>query len=89
MRKLEILQFCKKMFSHFFFFRMHYLEYLCILIRKYNIETISILNADDLETVVRRAAKKLPPNCFGTPREMYRQRLKQVEYQNGFVAFNY
>lgn len=39
-----------------------------------------MLNADDLETVVRRAAKKLPPNAFGTPRDVYRKRLAQVEY---------
>ncbi|CAG9827831.1 unnamed protein product [Diabrotica balteata] len=58
--------------------RNHYLEYLCLLIRKYNLETIDMLTADDLETVVRRASKKLPPNAFGTPREMYRSRLKQV-----------
>lgn len=45
-----------------------------------------MLNADDLETVVRRAAKKLPPNCFGTPREMYRQRLKQVQYEYEFAV---
>ncbi|XP_018564657.1 uncharacterized protein LOC108906015 isoform X2 [Anoplophora glabripennis] len=58
--------------------RMHYIEYLCTLIRKSNIDTIDMLNADDLETVVRRAAKKLPPNCFGTPREVYRSRLRQI-----------
>lgn len=57
---------------------MHYNEYLCNLIRASKIDTIDMLNADDLETVVRRAAKKLPPNCFGTPREVYRQRLRQV-----------
>ncbi|XP_072395031.1 uncharacterized protein LUBEL isoform X2 [Diabrotica undecimpunctata] len=58
--------------------RNHYLEYLCLLIRKYNLETIDMLTADDLETVVRRASKKLPPNAFGTPREMYRSRLRQI-----------
>lgn len=57
---------------------MHYVEYLCSLIRKHKIDSMSILTADDLETVVRRAAKKLPPNCFGTPREIYRNRLSQV-----------
>ncbi|KAG5896884.1 hypothetical protein JTB14_033523 [Gonioctena quinquepunctata] len=58
--------------------RNHYIEYLCQLIRKNKIDPIEMLNADDLETVVRRAAKKLPPNCFGTPRDMYRLRLKQI-----------
>lgn len=57
---------------------MHYFEYLCKLIRKHGLETIDLLSADDLETVVRRAAKKLPPNAYGTPREMYRFRLYQV-----------
>lgn len=57
---------------------MHYLEYLIFLIRKHHLESISILTADDLETVVRRAAKKLPPNAWGTPREIYRKRLFQV-----------
>lgn len=66
--------------TKFPFCRMHYIEYLSFLIRKHHVDTINLLNADDLETVVRRAAKKLPPNCFGTPREMYRRRLKQVQY---------
>lgn len=57
---------------------MHYIEYLCTLIRTNKIDTIDMLNADDLETLVRRAAKKLPPNCFGTPRDVYRLRLRQV-----------
>lgn len=63
---------------------MHYKEYLCKLIRQRNVDTISMLNADDLETVVRRAAKKLPPNAFGTPREVYRKRLVQVERTRTF-----
>ncbi|XP_025833918.1 uncharacterized protein LOC108736579 isoform X3 [Agrilus planipennis] len=58
--------------------RAHYLEYLCSLIKKNSLDPISILSADDLETVVRRAAKKLPPNAFGTPREVYRKRLAQI-----------
>lgn len=40
---------------------------------------MAILSAEDLETVVRRADKKLPPNAFGTPVHVYRQRLAQVE----------
>lgn len=66
---------------------MHYKEYLCKLIRQFNVDTISMLNADDLETVVRRAAKKLPPNAFGTPRDVYRKRLAQVEH--GFCDDNF
>lgn len=57
---------------------MHFIEYLCSLIRKRNIDPISILTANDLETVVRRAAKKLPPNAYGTPAAMYKKRLSQV-----------
>ncbi|CAG9771886.1 unnamed protein product [Ceutorhynchus assimilis] len=58
--------------------RMHYIEYLCFLIRKNKIETIEILQEDDLETVVRRANRKLPPNAYGTPKGMYHFRLKQI-----------
>lgn len=58
--------------------RMHYLEYLSILIRQHKLDPISVLSADDLETIVRRAAKKLPPNAWGTPRGVYRTRLLQV-----------
>lgn len=57
---------------------MHYLEYLCQLIRKHQIDTIDMLSAEDLENVVRRAAKKLPPFGYGTPTDMYRKRLLQV-----------
>lgn len=59
-------------------FRMHYLEYMCKLLRQHSVDPINILSTDDLETVVRRAAKKLPPNAYGTPRDMYRYRLLQV-----------
>lgn len=44
----------------FFFFRNHYVEYLCLLIRENMLESISILSTDDLETVVRRANRRLP-----------------------------
>lgn len=57
---------------------MHYIEYLSFLIRKNHIETIEILQEDDLETIVRRASKRLPPNAYGTPKGMYHFRLKQV-----------
>ncbi|KAJ8960923.1 hypothetical protein NQ318_020223 [Aromia moschata] len=67
--------------------RMHYIEYLCQIIRKNRVDTIDMLNADDLETVVRRAAKRLPPNCFGTPRETYRLRLKQVHKRLHYIEY--
>ncbi|KAL1491493.1 hypothetical protein ABEB36_012082 [Hypothenemus hampei] len=59
--------------------RPHYIEYLSVLIRRNHIETIEILQEDDLETIVRRANKRLPPNAYGTPKGMYIYRLKQVE----------
>ncbi|XP_050309298.1 E3 ubiquitin-protein ligase lubel isoform X2 [Anthonomus grandis grandis] len=58
--------------------RMHYIEYLSLLICKNKIETIEILQEDDLETIVRRANKRLPPNAYGTPKSMYHFRLKQI-----------
>ncbi|KAJ8983783.1 hypothetical protein NQ317_000344 [Molorchus minor] len=62
--------------------RMHYIEYLSQLIRKNHIDTVEILSADDLETIVRRAARKLPPNCFGTPRDV----LHYIEYLVGLIG---
>ncbi|KAF5269138.1 hypothetical protein FQR65_LT02438 [Abscondita terminalis] len=62
--------------------RIHYLEYLSCLIRQNKVDTISMLSADDLETLVRRAAKKLPPNAWGTPREM----LHYIEYLVGLIG---
>lgn len=58
---------------------MHYIEYLSLLVRRNRIETIEMLQEDDLETIVRRAGKKLPPHGYATPKNMYRYRLKQVE----------
>ena len=68
---------------------MHYIEYLCILIRKHNVDPIAMLSADDLETIVRRADKKLPPNAFGTPRDVYRARLLQVQYTRLHTVLQY
>jgi hypothetical protein len=59
-------------------FRPHYVEYLCGLIRLNQIETIDILTADDLETVVRRANKRPPPRPYGTLEGIYRQGLVEV-----------
>ncbi|KAL3282322.1 hypothetical protein HHI36_005509 [Cryptolaemus montrouzieri] len=62
--------------------KQHYIEYLCCLIRKNGIDTLPLLTAEDLETVVRRAAKKLPPNAYGTPRDM----LHYIEYLVGLIG---
>nr|XP_031825913.1 uncharacterized protein LOC116424104 [Nomia melanderi] len=42
--------------------RIHYIEYLVRKIRKVQLEPLPLLNVDDLETCVRRAGLKLPPN---------------------------
>lgn len=62
-------------------FRSHYLEYLCLLIRHHGLETMEVLKADDLETVVRRENRKLPPKPYGILESFYRQRLVEVSEQ--------
>ncbi|XP_076752436.1 linear Ubiquitin E3 ligase [Xylocopa sonorina] len=42
--------------------RIHYIEYLVRKIRSTQLEPLPLLNVDDLETCVRRAGAKLPPN---------------------------
>ncbi|XP_076246478.1 linear Ubiquitin E3 ligase [Calliopsis andreniformis] len=42
--------------------RIHYIEYLVRKIRTTQLEPLPLLNVDDLETCVRRAGSKLPPN---------------------------
>lgn len=49
-------------------FRPHFLEYLCFLIRENGVETLSILSTSDLETIVRRANRRLPVRPY-----VYRQ----------------
>ena len=39
---------------------------------------MDILKADDLETVVRRENRKLPPKPYGILESFYRQRLVEV-----------
>lgn len=43
-----------------YLFRNHFIEYLCFLIREHGIDTLEILSTSDLETVVRRANRRLP-----------------------------
>lgn len=59
-------------------FRPHYIEYLCGLIRQNDIDPLDILTADDLETLVRRENKRMPPRPFGLVEGIYRQYLLQV-----------
>lgn len=69
-------------------YRSHYLEYLCLLIRQSRLETLDILKADDLETVVRRENRKLPPKPYGILESFYRQRLVEVsETPSNFSFF--
>ncbi|XP_015438343.1 PREDICTED: uncharacterized protein LOC107193417 [Dufourea novaeangliae] len=42
--------------------RIHYIEYLVRKIRGTQLEPLPLLNVDDLETCVKRAGSKLPPN---------------------------
>lgn len=48
--------------------RNHFIEYLCFLIRESGIDTLEILSTSDLETVVRRANRRLPVRPY-----VYRQ----------------
>ncbi|KAL7037872.1 hypothetical protein ACKWTF_009385 [Chironomus riparius] len=61
--------------------RSHYLEYLCFLIRQNRLETLSILKADDLETLVRRENRRMPPKPYGLLEGIYRTYLLEVRYK--------
>lgn len=63
-------------------YRSHYIEYLCLLIRQSRLETLDILKADDLETVVRRENRKMPPKPYGILESLYRLRLLEVRNNN-------
>ncbi|CAL7943356.1 unnamed protein product [Xylocopa violacea] len=58
--------------------RIHYIEYLVRKIRSTQLEPLPLLNVDDLETCVRRAGAKLPPNWYGRDPEHYRRDLIEV-----------
>lgn len=61
------------------------MEYLCFLIRENNLEPMPILTASDLEIVVRRADKRMPPRPYGILETFYRRELmkvKRTRYQN-------
>lgn len=59
-------------------YRNHYLEYLSRLVRGQNIDPLPILGVDDLETLVRRAAQRLPPRPYGTLEGLYKRALIEV-----------
>ncbi|CAK1550071.1 unnamed protein product [Leptosia nina] len=56
----------------------HYLEYLSRLVRNKKIEPLPILGVDDLETVVRRAALRLPPRPYGSLEGVYKRGLIEI-----------
>ncbi|XP_072936870.1 uncharacterized protein LUBEL isoform X2 [Epargyreus clarus] len=56
----------------------HYLEYLSRLVRAHNIDPLPILGIDDLETLVRRAAQRLPPRPYGSLDGLYKRGLTEI-----------
>ena len=49
----------------------------------HRIDPLNILNADDLESIVRRANKRMPPRPFGIVDGIYRDYLAQVSVAQG------
>ncbi|GLG99758.1 Potential E3 ubiquitin-protein ligase ariadne-1 [Gryllus bimaculatus] len=68
--------------------RMHYIEYLSMMIWKHKLDPICILSNDDLETLVKRAHKRLPPNPYGTPEQVFRERPHYIEYLVDLISRN-
>ena len=54
------------------------MEYLGSLIRKNMLDPVSIMSADDLEVVVRRANLRMPFRAPGETPEEYRPKLLNV-----------
>lgn len=57
---------------------MHYIEYLCFLISENNLDSLPILSTDDLEIVVRRGNKRMPPRPYGIRPAYYHIELAKV-----------
>ncbi|KAL5281668.1 RNF31 family protein [Megaselia abdita] len=55
--------------------RNHFIEYLSLLIRENRLDTLPVLEVDDLETIVRRANKRLPPRPYGLLEGIYKNEL--------------
>lgn len=58
--------------------RNHYLEYLSRRVRALGLDPLPLLGVDDLETLVRRAALRLPPRPYGTLEGLYKRALVEV-----------
>ncbi|XP_032529492.2 E3 ubiquitin-protein ligase lubel isoform X1 [Danaus plexippus] len=56
----------------------HYLEYLSRLVRGHNVDPLPILEVDDLETLVRRAALRPPPRPYGSLDGLYKRGLIEI-----------
>ncbi|XP_013778597.1 uncharacterized protein LOC106463128 isoform X1 [Limulus polyphemus] len=60
--------------------RLHYVEYLGELVRKHNIDPLTIFNIDELELVLKRATLRLPVKLRQDSEEQYREKLiKNIE----------
>uniref|UniRef100_A0A8D8RMC7 E3 ubiquitin-protein ligase RNF31 n=1 Tax=Cacopsylla melanoneura TaxID=428564 RepID=A0A8D8RMC7_9HEMI len=58
--------------------RRHYIEHLSRLITEHKLECLPILSTDDLETIVRRAGKRLPSRPYGTPVQTFHNALLKI-----------
>ncbi|XP_028026296.1 uncharacterized protein LOC114240044 isoform X2 [Bombyx mandarina] len=56
----------------------HYLEYLSRTVRRHGVDPLPILGVDDLETLVRRAALRLPPRPYGSLEGLYKRGLIEI-----------
>ncbi|XP_052758610.1 E3 ubiquitin-protein ligase lubel isoform X2 [Galleria mellonella] len=56
----------------------HYLEYLSRVVRARGIDPLPLLGVDDLETLVRRAALRLPPRPYGSLEGLYKRALIEI-----------
>lgn len=62
---------------------------MCFLIRQNRLETLPILKADDLETLVRRENRRMPPKPYGILEGIYRQYLLEVRHEQSFFISNF
>lgn len=62
----------------YIYYRNHYIEYLCLQILEKKIDPINILDTDDLEILLKRANKRMPPRPYGIIDRFYRKELLKV-----------
>ncbi|KAM3964680.1 LOW QUALITY PROTEIN: uncharacterized protein ACR2FA_001070 [Aphomia sociella] len=56
----------------------HYLEYLSRIAHARGVDPLPLLGVDDLETLVRRAALRLPPRPYGSLEGLYKRALLEI-----------